>query len=451
MNRSGPGIRLRLTLSYMAVLLIILIVLSLGIWYLMRDRVEMMTRANLDSGYETIETVIVNSGGDIFDLQHMGDNELFLVLMNGEPEYQTLGWDRAGLPIEFDFEDYATWISTDGRSYSLRRGTIPKFRFTLYYAREITQAAAVPGELAVIMTITGIFAVALSLLGGYFLAGRALSPVRDITEKAREISADNLSERLPVPHEKDEIGSLAIVFNETLSRLEMSFEQLRRFTADASHELRTPLTSIRSVGEVALRGPEDAGEYRESIKSMLEETERLTHLVDDLLILARGDAEERKAKLQNVDLSVLAALAADELGILAEDKGQTLEIDNSEDKVSALTDSRILGQALSNVLHNAIRYTGEGGRIEISTGLDEHGRPFVEIVDNGPGIPETERENVFERFYRLDDARTRESGGSGLGLAIARWSVESVGGDIRFLEPAVRGSRCRITLQPTLE
>ena len=172
------------------------------------------------------------------------------------------------MPVRFEFEDYATWISTDGRSYSLRKGTIPEYRYTLYYARDITEAAAVPRELAAILVIAGIFAVALSLPGGYLLAGRALSPVRDITEKAREISADNLSERLPVPHEKDEIGSLAIVFNDTLARLEQSFEKLRRFTADASHELRTPLTSIRSVGEVALRGPEEAEEYRESTSTL---------------------------------------------------------------------------------------------------------------------------------------------------------------------------------------
>ena len=187
MSRSGPGIRLRLTMSYMAVLLIILLLLSLGIWYLMRDRVEMMVRSSLDAGYATIETIIINSGGDIFDLQHLGDTELFLILMNNEPEYQTLSWDRAGLPVRFDFEGYATWINTDGRSYSLRRGTVPEYRYTLYYAREITEAAAIPGELATVLITAGIAAVLLSLLGGYFLAGRALSPVRDITEKARDI------------------------------------------------------------------------------------------------------------------------------------------------------------------------------------------------------------------------------------------------------------------------
>ena len=447
MSRSGPGIRLRLTLSYMAVLLVILLLLSLGTWYLMRDRVEMMVRSSLDSGYATVETVIINSGGDIFDLQHFGDDELFLVLMNNEPEYQTLGWDRAGLPATFEIEDYADWISTDGRSYALRRGSISEYRYTLFYAREITEAAAVPKELATILTIAGIVAVMLSFLGGYFLSGRALSPVRTITEKAREISADNLSERLPVPHEKDEIGSLAIVFNDTLSRLERSFDKLKRFTADASHELRTPLTSIRSVGEVALRGPQDQNALSEAISSMLEETERLSRLTDDLLMLARGDAESAGLRPVPLDLSGLVIEASEELNVLAEEKDQRILCDTAE-SLTVTADRSTLALAVSNVIHNAIMYTPKGGEISIWTGIAGE-KTYIEIVDSGPGIPANERSKIFDRFYRLDDARTRESGGSGLGLAIAKWAVESAGGEIHFLDPGENGSRCRITLPST--
>ncbi len=446
MSRSGPGIRLRLTLSYMAVLLIITLLLSLGIWYLMRDRVEMMIRSSLDAGYATIETIIINSGGDIFDLMHLGDAELFLILMNNEPEYQTLGWDRAGLPVEFDFEEYATWINSDGRSYALRRGTIPEYRYTLYYAREITEAAAIPGELATILIIAGIAAVLLSLLGGYFLAGRALSPVRDITEKAREISADNLSERLPVPHDKDEIGSLAIVFNDTLSRLEQSFEKLRSFTADASHELRTPLTSIRSVGEVALRGPEDTKSYRDSIESMLEETDRLTRMVEDLLVLARGDAGSAGLHPLPVDLSETVIGITGELRILAEERGQKISTRTTEG-IMTTVDISTLTLAISNVLHNAIRYTPDGGKISIETGSDSESA-YVEISDSGPGIPAGERSKVFDRFYRLDPSRSSSEGGSGLGLSIAKWAVEINGGTIKFVEAEGPGSRCRIEIPP---
>lgn len=445
MRRSGLGIRLRLTFSYMAVLLIILLLLSLGIWYLMRDRVEMMVHSSLDSGYSTIETIIINSGGDIFDLMHLGDAELFLLLMNNEPEYQTLGWDRAGLPVEFDFEDYATWINTDGRSYALRRGTIPEYRYTLYYAREITEAAAIPGELAMILIIAGIAAVLLSLLGGYYLAGKALSPVRDITDKAREISAENLSERLPVPHDKDEIGSLAIVFNDTLSRLEQSFEKLRSFTADASHELRTPLTSIRSVGEVALRGPEDTKSYRDSIESMLEETDRLTRMIEDLLVLARGDAGSAGLHPVPIDLSEVVIGILGELKVLAEEKGQKISTRTAEG-IMITADLSTLTLALSNILHNAIRYTPDGGKISIETAAQGEWAA-VEISDTGPGIPADERAKVFDRFYRLDSSRASSEGGSGLGLAIAKWAIEANGGEIAFLKPICPGSLCRITLK----
>jgi heavy metal sensor kinase len=431
----------------MAVLLMILLLIFIGIWYLMRDRVAMMIRSGVDAGYATVERVIVNSGGDIFDLRHMGDDELIFLLMNGEPEYQTLGWDRTGLPVErndLEFGEYATWNFTNGKSYSVRSGTIPEYRYTLFYAREITEASAVAGELAAVLVIAGAFAVVLSMLGGYFLAGRALSPVREITEKARGISADNLSERLPVPHQRDEIGSLAIVFNNTLSRLEQSFERLRRFTSDASHELRTPLTSIRSVGEVVLRGPEDHRSYREAIGSMLEETERLTRLVDDLLILARGDADSAGLNPVTLDLSETVAGILEELMILAEEKGQSIS-SSLKDGLMVNADLSTLTLAISNVLHNAVRYTPDGGEIRVETGIEGQDA-FAEIQDSGPGIPEEERINVFSRFYRLDPSRSSAEGGSGLGLSIASWAVEVNGGTISFVDHDGPGSCCRITL-----
>jgi heavy metal sensor kinase len=432
----------------MAVLLLILVLLSAGIWYVMRDRVDMMVRSSLDAGYSTVETVIINSGGDIFDLQHMGDDELLLVLMMGEPEYQTLGWDRAGLPVEkdgLDIGEYAQWTFTDGRTYAVRKGTIAEHRYTLFYARDITEAAAVPEELAAIMVIAGIAAVALSLLGGYLLAGRALSPVREITEKAREISADNLSERLPVHNERDEIGRLAAVFNDTLARLERSFDQLRRFTADASHELRTPLTSIRSVGEVTLRGPEDAKAYREAISSMLEETERLTRLIDDLLLLARGDARSAGLNPVPLDISEMVAAVLDELKVLAEEKGQILTT-RAPAPVNVVADRSTMTLALSNVLHNAIMYTQNGGEIRIATGI-EGDRAIVEVSDNGPGIPEDQRVRIFDRFYRLDPSRSSSEGGSGLGLSIAKWAIEVNGGTIEFIGIEGSGTTCRMTFR----
>ena len=299
--------------------------------------------------------------------------------------------------------------------------------------------------LAVIFLAGIPFALILAVLGGYFLAGRALSPVKAITRKANEINAESLSERLPVLNPNDEVGSLASVFNDTLARLDVSFQQLRRFTSDASHELRTPLTSIRSVGEVALQGFMDKKSCQEAIGSMLEETERLTHLVDNLLTLARGDAGKANLTPQAKDLSVLVGEVVEELRVLSEEKSQTLSSD-SLPSIMVTADETTLRQAVSNVLHNAIEHTQKKGHVKVVTARTEDGNAIIDIIDDGPGIPEPERKKVFERFYRVDRARSRKEGGVGLGLAIARWAVEVNGGVIEFRDKQGSGTHCRITL-----
>src|SRR5207248_1237214 len=169
-------------------------------------------------------------------------------------------------------------------------------------------------------------AVAISGLGGYLLARRALAPIERMSERARSINAERLNDRLPVDNPDDELGRLATVFNDTLTRLESSFEQMRRFTADASHELRTPLTAIRSVGEVGLRGKRDETAYREIIGSMLEEVDRLALLVDRLLMLSRGDTGRANLSTDVVDIPELAKEVAEQLSVLAEEKGQSVQV-----------------------------------------------------------------------------------------------------------------------------
>jgi len=287
-------------------------------------------------------------------------------------------------------------------------------------------------------------ALVLAVAGGYLLAARALSPVAAVTRKAREITAERLGERLPVRNPNDEIGRLAMVFNQTLARLESSFEQLRRFTADASHELRTPLTSIRSVGEVALRGPMEREACREAIGSMLEETDRLTRLLENLLTLARGESGRAQLSRRPAELTSLVGEVVEELRILAEEKDQTLLLD-APAPISVVVDVASLRQAVTNVLHNAIRYTPAGGHLEVGVAL-RGGQAAIEIIDDGPGIPAADRSKVFERFYRVDEARSRADGGAGLGLSIARWAVEANAGHIEFCDREDPGSCCRITL-----
>jgi heavy metal sensor kinase len=442
------SIRLRLILWNAFVVLLILIVVFLGIYLYMQNRLDSLVQSKVDVGYKTVEDVIRNSGGDICDLYHLGQDIMFRITKEGNPVYQTEAWTDTSWTASLSEEQmnpYGSWQAGETRFFRLKKGTVPEYDFEIIYAFDASDSTESIKSLVLIL-ISGIpVALLLALLGGYFLAGRALSPVKAITRKAQDITAESLSERLPVKNHHDEIGHLAGVFNDTLSRLESSFEQLRRFTADASHELRTPLTSIRSVGEVALKKSMDKNSLREAIGSMLEETEHLTHLVDNLLILARGDAGKAKPTLSPTDISALVGKVVDELGVLAEDKNQTLST-SIEKKIEAKVDKETIRHAVSNILHNAILYTQEGGKVEVRTARTDRGDVLIDIIDNGPGIPESERTKVFERFYRIDKARSRADGGAGLGLAIARWAVEVNGGSIAFRADIDPGTCCQIII-----
>jgi heavy metal sensor kinase len=286
--------------------------------------------------------------------------------------------------------------------------------------------------------------VATASLGGYSLARRALAPVDRMAEHARLITAERLSDRLPVHHPEDELGRLATVFNETLGRLEASFEQMRRFTADVSHELRTPLTAIRSVGEVGLREHRDERAYRSIIGSMLEEVDRLSGLVDRLLTLSRAESGQAKLSLEVVDLGELAEDVVAYLGVLAEEKRQSLTFD-CVGKPRGSCDRLVLRQSLINLVDNAIKYTQAGGRISVRVS-DSPSGPTIDVSDTGPGIAPDVRARVFDRYYRGGRSQAADIGGSGLGLAIARWAVEANGGRLSLEETGPGGSRFRITL-----
>ncbi len=282
-------------------------------------------------------------------------------------------------------------------------------------------------------------------LAGHALARRALSPIEKMAREAQEITPDKLHARLRVDDEDDELGQLAKVFNETLTRLEQAFEQLRRFTSDASHELRTPLAMIRSVGEVGLQKDGSRAEYRDIIGSMLEEVNRLTSLVDNLLTISRADAGHIQLHRTKVPMLALSREAAGLFEILTEEKCQTLEVAGDE-SAEVECDPIFLRQALVNMIHNAVKYSPIGETISVIVRNDNGGRVLVEIRDRGPGIPAEDQPKVFDRFYRVDKARWRESGGAGLGLSIAKWAVEAHGGSVSLTSEANNGCMFRISL-----
>jgi heavy metal sensor kinase len=287
-------------------------------------------------------------------------------------------------------------------------------------------------------------AVVLAGLGGFFLAGRALKPVGQMAARAETITADRLDERLPIQSPDDELGRLGTAFNETLARLERSFETLRRFTADAAHELRTPLTALRSVGEVALRDARASERSREVLGSMLEEVDRLTRLVDTLLTLSRSDRGRVETERQLLGLRKFAHEIAEYLEALADEKGQRIVLD-ADTEVYVHADPRLLRQAVSNILDNAIRYSPDGVPIRLTV-RRRSGDAVLEVMDQGPGIAPEHQERIFERFYRVDTARSRETGGAGLGLSIAQWAVRANGGTIELESMPGVGSCFRVCL-----
>jgi len=298
-------------------------------------------------------------------------------------------------------------------------------------------------EILVVLVLGLPLIVVLAGLGGYVLARRALSPIDHLAGEARRITAERLHQRLSVPNEHDEIGRLAAVINDTFARLESSFDQLRRFTADASHELRTPLSVIRGIGEHALRETRTPPEYKDAMGSMLEEVDRLTRLVDTLLKLSRGDAGTIRLTRDVLDLGDLTREVVSSLGILAEERQQRLQVVAAEDvRVSA--DRLVLRDAITNVVDNAIKYGPARSTIDVRVDADAE-QATVTVRDAGPGVPAEHRERIFDRFYRVDEGRSREMGGTGLGLAIAKWAVEANGGQIS-LDTATTGSVFRITL-----
>ena len=439
------SVRARLALWHAGVLTLIVCAFFAGILLFVRASLLQGLDRQLHRALATVDWVYRHEPDEVKDLASESGIELFQIIVAGKPRYQTEGWEHAGLAraLQGSAMPPESWKGRDGRHYRVEAIAGPSY--TVAAAIEEGSRREVFWMLVAILA-TGIpFAVCLAIAGGYFLAGRVLAPVGAMADKAREITADSLGERLPVGNPQDEFGRLATVFNDTLSRLNDSFDRLRRFTADASHELRTPLTAMRSVGEVALQGSLDPGRYREVIGSMLEEVERLTRLVDSLLVLTRADSGATRPACEVVELAALAGNVADHLRVLAEEKQQSLSVQTTA-RVEAVCDPAIVRLGLMNLLHNAIKYTPNGGAIQVRAKATASGQPSIEVQDTGPGIPVAHQERIFERFYRVEPGRTRESGGAGLGLAIARWAVASNGGRIELESEESKGSLFRIVL-----
>ena len=301
-------------------------------------------------------------------------------------------------------------------------------------------------ELRVIYLVVGPFAIFWLCLGCWLLAERTIAPIIEVTEAAQGITADNLTRRLPFGNHQDELSQMVACLNQMLDRLEKSFRRIRQFSGDASHELRTPLTILRGETEVTLRWAKTTDEFRDMLRSNMEEIDRMERIIESLLTLAKSEVGELTLEMKQLSLSDMIQELYLQSRLLCETKQIEVEMDlKVEEEVRIRGDELRLRQMFLNLISNAIKYTPEGGGLKIVL-AQEDDFAVVDIVDSGIGMHAEHLSHIFDRFYRVDKARNRMDGGTGLGLAIVKWIAEAHGGSISVTSEVGKGSSFSIRL-----
>lgn len=326
---------------------------------------------------------------------------------------------------------------------SVPRGPAGQDVWNLQVAVDLTQESEVLGRQRVWTWSVLALGVLLCPWVGAAIARRGTRPLRDVAATARQVSSTNLNERLSIEGYPSELAALAATFNAMLERLEESFTRLSRFSGDIAHELRTPVNNIRGQAEVALARTRSPEEYREVLSSCLEETVRLSELIESLLFLARSESPGAHLKLSDESISGILADLRDYFDATAAEMGVTIRVDSQG--LIAEVDRTLLQRALINLVSNALAHTGAGQTIWL-TAKAEGERIHIQVRDTGVGIPSAALPHLFDRFYRADPSRTRNSGGSGLGLAIVQQIVFLHRGDIQISSEVGQGTTITLTL-----
>jgi heavy metal sensor kinase len=456
------SIRFRLTAWYSTVLALALAIFGVFTWFAVRgilfhavdetlaDRVAGVRQfMELQTGALSVAEIrdefkehsVLGPGGDLFQVCDAAGVWL----------YRSAPLENAGVPIRLPAA-----VPPQGLLENLQiAGTRLRFlsRSVTVLGKPFTIQVAAPTH-ELVEGLTG-FKWALLLLapavllaaagGGWWMSRRALQPVDQITATARSIGEQNLGKRLPVPNTDDELRRLSETLNQMLDRIETAFRRVTRFTADASHELRTPVALIRTTSEIALRKRRSEPEYREALDEVHAESVRTTGLIDTLLTLARADAGKETLDRTAIDLGSLVVEVAGQAEKLARQKGIALACRAPVGIVTVSGDRGALRRLFFILLDNAVKYTPAGGSIHASV-KQEPGRVVVEVRDSGIGIGEQDLPHIFERFYRSDKSRSRDSGGAGLGLSLAKWIVDAHDGAIRVESEPDRGSSFNVSL-----
>jgi len=480
------SMRSQLTLWYTGVLALVLVILAVVTYaYLARaarDRTDQLLA-------DTANSLVSNFAGESNDEDQSGDDAALEVTRDFQfSDRQAIIFDETARVVAVSDPPAGTrgnpqWPSMTTLSQSLTGLTQSATRSGRAYAtipdqREGIRAFATPvksrGRTYIVVVAQSLhdqyealeqarrafyvavpLALTLASLGGYFLARKSFAPVVLMGDRAARIGASNLNERLPVPKARNELGRLAQIFNELLSRLDLSFEQQRRFMADASHELRTPVAIVCGESEVALsQQVRSTEEYRESLAIVHDEGRRLTRIVEDLFTLTRADAGQYKFEPATFYLDETIGECVRAVRSLAAQHELELQYNYTGDELLFRGDEGLIRRMILNLLDNAIKFTPAGGQVRVDIARDDAGYA-IRITDTGAGINVEAQPHIFERFYRVDQARSRssssggETGGSsgaGLGLSIVSWIVEMHGGSISLERSDQSGSTFLITL-----
>ena len=455
--------RFRLTLWYVALFSLLFVVFSIFLHGLLskdlRTRLDQSLTSEANTASALLEDELVEEKGDV----HLAATEAVSGLRLHGSRVGILSGARllaSSAPVSQQESDAVVAQAARGASPDLllalpqlgpngaraathRLETLGR-TFLIFSIAPLDSIAADLGVVRRVIFLALPLLLGLAGIGGYLLATHSLAPLNWMAAQAREITGSNLSRRLEIGHAAEELTVLAASFNELLARLDDSFEAMRRFVADASHELRTPIAVIRGEADVALSHDRGAGEYRESLAVVLDESRRLSRLVDDLLNLARADAGRVTLEVQEFYFNELLAECCRSMQTLAAASDVALECRSPGD-VQFRGDEALLRRLLINLLDNAIRYTPPGGKVSAVLEADA-ARVLVRISDTGAGIPPEAAPRVFDRFYRADRARSRQDGGFGLGLAIVKWIAESHQGAVDLAHNPGPGTTFTVTL-----
>jgi heavy metal sensor kinase len=455
------SIGLRLTCWYLAIFAVAQLLFGLGMWFILQQnfyriadgellsQVEDLTRFFEAQKKNATVAKLQEEVAEAYILEHSGD---FLQILDSEGNwiFRADALQRNAVippaPATVKRASYEN-RQLDGRPVRFLTARV-EVNHHLYTVQTGMPTDQMVRTLSLFRRYLLMFAPLLLLVaasGGFWLSRKALSPVDGLTRAARNISGSNLSDRLERLQTGDELQRLSETLNEMLARIESAFLRITQFTADASHELRSPISLIRTEAEIVLRRSRGDEEYREALRHILLEAERTTTLVEELLSLARADAGRENLHLSPLDLRSLIAETGNEWQQLLEARNLQLKVNLVNRKTPILADGVAIRRLLSILLDNAVKYTPPPGWVELC--LEEQDKCAVfSVRDSGIGIAEAEQARVFERFYRVDKARSRELGGAGIGLAIAQWIVQQHHGSITVQSSLGRGSTFRAKL-----